>query len=498
MTSWADRCESVWLDAGLGAVLVTGLTALAMIQCRQPARRRIWGRLGSVASLAILPLAWFSPLPRIDLRHPTSALWMTEVRSEEHPPSANQVDASARGAEPHPTPPWSSRISRGFLIFYGCGLAVGVGRLGLGLVGSRLLVSRARRASARAEALLQALPFPSGRHRRPRLLISDRSRRPVLVGFFRPTILIPTQLDRPDVENRLRLGLLHELAHAEVADHQYAWIAAVMRAVWFFLPQVWWLQSQLRLDAEFLADRRAVEYFGTSRGYAESLVGLALETSAGDSPPDRSSRPAVTSERATPPARRAGGFASALFQRVQMLLKCPFKVENQAPRSWVVAVAVVMAGWTTAASCLSIRGGRDRSGEVARSPVAEAVRAFRLGELAIAPQLFDDRPFDLRFRLPDRFQLACEILAEPAELSGMEILGYRLTPSVSKNLPQPDSKRSAWRRVEIRRELGGFEAVHVDGTEIVAPRGPSKPASWLTIRPIPGRTTRLRDLNLVW
>ena len=498
MATWADRCESFWLDAGLGAVLVTGFTALAMIQCRQPARRRIWGRLGSLASLAILPLAWFSPLPRLDLRHPTSAIWMDEARSEGHPPSADRADAPAGGAGPHPAPPWLSRISRALLILHGCGLAVGVGRLGLALVGSRLLVSRARRASGRAEALLEALPFPSGRHRRPRLLISDRPRRPVLIGFFRPTILIPEHLDRPDAEARLRLGLLHELAHAEGGDHQYAWIAAVMRAVWFFLPQVWWLRGQLRLDDEFLADRRAVEHFGTSRGYAESLVGLALETSAVVSPLDRSSRPALMSEKATQRARRAGGFASALFQRVQMLLKCPFEMESRAPRSWVVAVAIVMVGWTTAASCLSIRGGRDRSGVVARSPVAEAVRAFRLAELAIAPQLFDDRPFDLRFRLPDRFQLVCEILAEPAELGGMEILGYRLSPSAPMLPYQPDSKRSAWRRVEIRRELGGFEAVRVDGAEIVAARGPSKPASWLTIRPIPGRITRLRDLNLVW
>ncbi len=494
MSSWAERCASGWLDASLAASLVTGFAALAMIQCRQPARRRVWGRFGLLASLAIAPVAWFGPLPKLDLRHPTSTLWTAEPSTDEARSIRRAEDARATAG---------TRIGRdlapqGYLMALVCGWVVGIGRLGLGIAGSRRLIRRSRKASTSAGALLEALPFASRLSGRPRLLVSDRTGRPVLVGYRRPVILIPSQLDQAGAEAQLRLGLLHELAHAEAGDHRFALIASIAQTVWFFLPQVWWLRSQLRLDAEFLADHRAVGHFGTSFGYAESLVGLALGSPSID-PSDRpAGRLPTPAARSTPPPRRAGGLASALSQRVQMLLKCPFEVEDRAPRGWAFAVAITLIGWTLASSCLSIRDERGRSGETTRDSSEKAVRAFRLAELAIAAQLPDNRPFDLRFRLPERFRLACEVLAEPAELGEIEILGYRLGPSIGSRPVESGPGRSAWRRVEILRKSGGIEVVFVDGIRIrITPQPPNR-ASWLTIRPVPGRTTRLRRLNLTW
>ena len=80
--------------------------------------------------------------------------------------------------------------------------------------------------------------------------------RPVLVGFVRTTILIPSSYDEPEASAEfLKLSLLHELAHAEQSDPWFGTIASLAQSVWFFLPHVWWLRSQLMIDQEFMADQ---------------------------------------------------------------------------------------------------------------------------------------------------------------------------------------------------------------------------------------------------
>ena len=507
MASWADRWDFVWFDTCLAVVLITGLTSLAMIQCRQPARRRVWGRAGLAMSLAAIPLAWLNPLPKIDLRHPSIQLWVVDPRIREvavNPvtgeglPDGPQVAASPRSS-PQVQPDWSHTFRRGSLIAYGCGLMLTMSRLGLGLVGSRYLVKHAIRPSARSEALLAALPFSKPGGRRPSLLISTRSGRPVLIGFWRPVILIPPEFDQPGAEVTLRLGLLHELAHSEIDDHKYGLVATLAQAVWFFLPQVWWIGSQLRLDAEFLADHRAVEHFGTSQGYADSLVSLAWNPAATQprAPLAVAADRTLTATEPTP-ASRAGGLASALFQRVQMLLKCPFEVEDRAPRFWSRGVTAIMLVGMLAACSVSIHNGRDGTDELGPSVPQELVRGFHIAELAIVPQLLADRPFNLRFHLPERFRLGCEVFAAPEELSQLEFLGYRLGARSRPEHPATSEDQPSWHRIEVVRESGGREAVHVDGMELIAPHRPARPASILTIRPISGRTTQLRDIRLVW
>ena len=111
---------------------------------------------------------------------------------------------------------------------------------------------------------------------RPLLRVSSRVQHPVVVGLFRPTILIPLAFDEPEGDPELlRLSLLHEMAHAEQWDPWFGTIAGLAQIVWFFLPQTWWLRSQLLIDQEFMADRFAAIRYGTSSGYAASLVSLA-------------------------------------------------------------------------------------------------------------------------------------------------------------------------------------------------------------------------------
>jgi hypothetical protein len=109
----------------------------------------------------------------------------------------------------------------------------------------------------------------------------------------------------------------------------------------------------------------------------------------------------------------------------------------------------------------------------------------------------DDQPFDLRFRLPDRFILTFEILGEPSDLPGIEVLGHQL--GVARKPEGLHESYRLWHRVRIERAKG-IETVVGDDPPIPRPSDlpPARLAPWLTIRPRPGMTTRLRDLELVW
>ena len=500
MRDLLDRMGAALLDGSLAATAIAGLVVLAMIQCRQPARRRDWARAGLLSTLALLPLAALNPVPRIDLRETLRSVLATNLDGP--PPGAGPgagsiptIDDSVRpdcpGGESRPVgpndrAPWPRRIARGFVLVYLGGASIGLGGIALGIAGSTWLVRMARTPSISSLAMHRSLPF--GRSwRRPRLLVSDRVTRPVLVGSISPVILIPPALDEPSSGERLRLSLLHELAHAESLDHLFALLAALAKAIWFYLPPVWWVLDQMKLDQEFLADRRAVVHFGTSGGYASSLVDLASPSGESLAP----DQPSAVAELAGP---RREGVASTLFHRVSMLVRCPFDLEGRTPLWWRWSTALTLAVATLAASCLTVRGLAGWSG-AADTPAARVAGSYRQPDLMIAQRPNDDQPFDLRFRLPDRFVLTFEILAEPSDLPGIEVLGHRL--GVGR---QPDPARQAyrlWHRVRIER-LEGAETIEVDARTIPADPSPVRLATWLTIRPSPGMTTRLRDLELVW
>ena len=496
MSDLVDRMGAALLDAGLAATAISGLVVLAMVQCRQPARRRGWARAGLLSTLALLPMAALNPFPRVDLRAPLRALMpigledpATGPRSDFDTPETPDPDAPDG---PGPCPPgatsWHRWAFRATVGAYAVSLGAGLGWVALGGFGAAWLARRGTSPSGESLRLFGLLPFES-RAARPRFVISSRATRPVLLGFFRPAILVPPSFDEPGAADRLRLGLLHELAHAEESDHRFASISATAQAIWFFLPPIWWIRDQMILDQEFLADRRAVGHFGTSGAYASSLVDLAQDH-------------ATQSDRAVPPADSRSvsaveGVASSLIQRVQMLLRCPFAIERRTPLWWRWSTTVTLALATLATSCLTLRG---MAGWWEPAPLllphSEAARSFRLPVLVIA-QDEGARPFDLRFRLPDRFTMTLEILADPAELASVEVLGHRLGPTAE---PKPGASGSAdrlWHRVLIRRD-GVVEPVEVDGRPIATESGPPQFSPWLTIHAPSGRSTRIRDLEVLW
>jgi hypothetical protein len=521
MWVWTDRIGVILFDATLSTAVFLTLIILAMVGCRQPVRRILLARVALLASLAILPLVSGGRLPRlnvvdafVDSRFFPRALFLAGT-----PAAASDGQAAGTSAAPvgpdRPVWRWLTDgataarrwLPRGLtLLDLGC-VGASSAWLLLGLAGVQWLIHRSRPPSRATQALFDELVI--GRSRaaaRARLRVCSRLPHPVVTGLLRPTILIPEALDRPDQDSEpLRLSLLHEIAHAERSDHWFSTAASVAQAVWFFLPHVWWIRSQLLIDQEFLADRSAAEEYGTSSEYASSLLSLA----APDATPADASNSGTSRQI---PSAGTAGVQSPLFQRMMMLLHCPYPVESRTPRiwSWASRSAVILG--SVAAACLVIRWPH-ASFAVPAKVVDDGHRTrFQLSHLVAEPLheaagSQSGRVYVLPVTLPDRFDLDVDVRCESTGLARIRIAGKLIaipgsldSPRslyVTEANPQGDGLPLDWHHVHLHRD-GNRVTVKVDGYPTLDTTPTDTVSRWLTIEPPPDTRAEFQKLIVTW
>jgi beta-lactamase regulating signal transducer with metallopeptidase domain len=522
MWDWTDRIGVIVLDAALSTGVFLAFIVLAMLACRQPARRILLARVALLASLAILPLVAFGRLPRLDVID-------TIVESRFFPRSlflapAPGGAAADDAAEMQPAPGAKNRIlvrwlpeyasttrtwlARGLTVLDLTCVVAGSAWLFLGLAGVHWLIYRSRPPSPATRALFDELL--AGRSRaatRTALRVCARLRHPVVSGLFRPTILIPDALDRADRDTEpLRLSLLHEIAHAERSDHWFSTVASTAQAVWFFLPHIWWIRSQLLIDQEFLADRSAAEQYGASSDYASALLSLAAPGGEAAASAARTSAREAT-------ASGTIGVQSPLFQRMMMLLHCPFPLESRTPWVWSLTSRLAVVVASIAAACLVVRWP-DASLAVPASVANPARCRFQVAHFVAEPihqPAGTERPlvYIMPVALPADFDLDVEVRSRESDLSQIRIAGQPLgvPGDGARPEPQPSGPSSpaaveadgsdAWHRVHIHSAHHRLTVV-VDGRTILGPSGNAHAADWLIVEPPPHTQAEFRDLTVSW
>jgi len=115
-----------------------------------------------------------------------------------------------------------------------------------------------------------------GKTRAPvRLCLSEEVAAPAVIGFLRPAIVFPSRLLPQLSAAEMESILLHELAHIERGDPWTNLAQKLLKALFFFHPAVWWIESQLTLEREMACDDMVLSHRGRPRAYAAVLVALA-------------------------------------------------------------------------------------------------------------------------------------------------------------------------------------------------------------------------------
>ena len=120
-----------------------------------------------------------------------------------------------------------------------------------GIVASSFLTEIGREESARL-----------GVRRLPRLMLSSCVTTPLLAGIWRPTIVLPGNVETAFDEAEIRLMLGHELTHQMRRDLLWNWLPTSVGWLFFFHPLVWvmtrsWLEAQEAACDELLIQKEA-------------------------------------------------------------------------------------------------------------------------------------------------------------------------------------------------------------------------------------------------
>ncbi len=110
--------------------------------------------------------------------------------------------------------------------------------------------------------------------RRPLLLLqTDGRRMPMTWGLVRPVVLLPEEATTW-APQRLRVVLLHELAHVCRGDCLTQLLAHVARALYWFNPLAWLAVARLKVEQERACDDRVLEHGVPAVDYAEHLLAV--------------------------------------------------------------------------------------------------------------------------------------------------------------------------------------------------------------------------------
>ena len=157
------------------------------------------------------------------------------------------------------------------------GAIVGAGVLLVGLARLRWLRASSRRVTDGPwHRLCADLARSCGLRGGVDLLFGPRPGLVATWGWRRPAVMLSASASAWSAE-RMRIVLLHELAHARRGDWLLQIAAEALRCVWWFNPLAWVVRARLRRESEQAADDLVLARGVSATTCATHLVELARE-----------------------------------------------------------------------------------------------------------------------------------------------------------------------------------------------------------------------------
>ncbi len=175
-------------------------------------------------------------------------------------------------------------ISALLFLVWSFGSALILGRLALGLAAVGWMSRRtARTTDAPWLPLARELAAGLGVSPRITFLRSGRAFMPMAWGLFRPAVVMPDDADTWPAD-RLRIVLLHELAHVKRRDCLTHVLAQVTCALYWFNPLAWVAARHARTERERACDDLVLAAGTPGADYADQLLDIARVMRAGRFP----------------------------------------------------------------------------------------------------------------------------------------------------------------------------------------------------------------------
>ena len=109
----------------------------------------------------------------------------------------------------------------------------------------------------------------------PSIAASREVPSPMLIGAFRPVIVLPQRVVACCSDEQIEMILRHEMAHVRRNDLLWGWVSMLVEVLFFFHPMVWWASRRIRLVRELDCDRLAIGERAAPVSYADALLRVA-------------------------------------------------------------------------------------------------------------------------------------------------------------------------------------------------------------------------------
>ncbi|MDB5289293.1 MAG: peptidase family protein [Phycisphaerales bacterium] len=274
---WSSMLRASWQ----GGIALAVVWALCMALPKLPARARCW--LWRAAYLKLLvALVWSTPVD-LPLLPAKAVIAVAQTpRAELSPPAMSgpigvvvTPPAGNRAGGPH--------LSSAAILhcLWSAGVLIALAR-----------VAREWRATVQLRRSARPLDDPalgelltrgvhrSGLRKPPPILVSDDATGPLLLGGWRPAVLLPARLVRECAAAQARLAVAHEMAHHWRCDLLWCWLPRLGRALFFFHPLVLLTQREWRAAQESACDQLAIGMTGVRPAeYAAALLSVVSASS---------------------------------------------------------------------------------------------------------------------------------------------------------------------------------------------------------------------------
>jgi bla regulator protein BlaR1 len=180
------------------------------------------------------------------------------------------------------------------------------------------------------EKYLQQLTEKLHIPRKVKLMVSQSLQVPVMIGFFKPLILLPMAMVNNMSEDQLEAILLHELAHIKRNDYLLNIFQSIAETILFFNPFIWWISKNIRLEREHCCDDLVISSSVQPLHYAHALV--ALEEYRLNS---------------NPLAMAAADNKQHLFYRIKRIMEMKTKNLNYSQK--ILAILIIATGFLSIA-----------------------------------------------------------------------------------------------------------------------------------------------------
>ena len=297
------------LTLKVSAILLLTLIGTLLLR-RSSAAARHWVLAVGVVSAVAVPALHVLPTPPVARMAPVGPLLFDTLQPSALPTAASPgppapvrppgpyvrftepVDADAVGSvvalQPAGSRPGGSRaaaaavagddvVGRLAVTIWLVGAFAGLGVLLVGLARLRWFrASSSRVTEGPWNRLCADLSRSCGLNRGVDLLLGPRPGLVATWGWWRPVVMLPASASEWSAE-RMRVVLLHELAHARRGDWLLQMAAEALRCVWWFNPLAWMVRARLRRESEHAADDLVLAQGVPAATCAMHLVELARE-----------------------------------------------------------------------------------------------------------------------------------------------------------------------------------------------------------------------------